>query len=179
MSIINEALRKAQKDKGSSSALKAGGAVAGPPLARFGVEYEQKKSKVNWGPVFILSVLVLITAPIIAPIFSTPFKNEFRLFSYETSAVTKQIHGPDAALSRKSQFTIEEAPRPFFEPVVPRPALELTGVVFSPNEDSYCIINGKVLKAGDKIQGVELVRITPRDVTMEYQGEKFVLSPTA
>lgn len=172
MSIINEALKKAQKEKGVS-ALRNHVPIrlVGPEL-----EYERKKSKVNWGPVFILSVLLLITAPLIAPIFSTPFRNESRLFSYENIP----------AASKKAQFAVEEAPRqimaptprPLFDATAAlRPSLHLDGVVFSPNDQSYCLINGKILKSGDKILGAELVRITPQQVTLSYQGEKFVLSP--
>src|SRR3989338_4546049 len=126
MSIITEALKKAQKEKGDS-------AFRGqpPPIQLIGqnMEYERKKSKVNWGPVFILSVLLLITAPLIAPIFSTPFRNETRLFSYEG------VPGD----SRKAQFTIEEAPRPMSAPpsrplfdtvAALRPSLHLDGIVF-------------------------------------------------
>ncbi|MBI2095661.1 MAG: general secretion pathway protein GspB [Candidatus Omnitrophica bacterium] len=175
MSIINEALKKAQTEKGSP-ALR--GPVAPVQLIGREMEYERKKSKVNWGPVFILSVLLLITAPLIAPIFSTPFRNEARLFSYET------MPGD----SRKAQFAVEEAPRqmappapvarPLFDAAgALRPALHLDGIVFSPNDQSYCLINGKILKSGDKIQGAELVRIAPQQVTLSYQGEKFVLAP--
>ena len=61
MSIINEALKKA------GQASKIG----------LGIEMERKKSRMNWGPIFVLLVLFFITGPIIAPIFSSPFRRSF------------------------------------------------------------------------------------------------------
>ena len=71
MSIINEALKKA----GISKELGGAAPVQHDSVRRnLEIEFQRRKQSVNWGPLFILLVLVLITGPIIAPIFSSSFK---------------------------------------------------------------------------------------------------------
>lgn len=153
MSIINEALKKAAREKA-------------PVIRQLEFEHERKRGRWNWGPLFVISVLLLITAPIISPVFSTSFKTE---------------PTPTApSLTRKGQFAIEEAPRvsavsPF---VASMPNLYLSGIVFSP-QDSYCIINEKIVKVGETVSGAKLVRVTPTDATLEFQGNNVVLTATA
>ena len=70
MSIINEALKKAVREK------EAGYSSSDKEAVRRNIEleFQQKKRRFNWGPVFIVLMLVLISGPIVAPIFSTPLK---------------------------------------------------------------------------------------------------------
>ena len=164
MSIINDALKKAQKQDNQP---KSTPAAEGRP----GVEvqqYQKKKSDVNWGPFFVLAVLLLITGPIVAPLFSSPFRNQSH-----TSLNAPQDLKTQAVDARKAQFGIEEAPANMM-PLMAIPNLAVTGIVYS-DQDSYCIINGKILKVGDKIQGAKLVDVTPMSVTLEYHGERLTL----
>ena len=56
------------------------------------------------------------------------------------------------------------------------PTLVLNGIVFSP-DSSYALINNKIVKEGDKIEGVIVVRITQDGVELKDQDAPFKLSP--
>ena len=184
MSIINEALKKAVREKEASFSSEEKEVVR----RNIAIEFEKKKSKMNWGPVFVLLVLVLITGPIVAPVFSTPFKSN--------SASTDTLHSVGQNISassemasaeapttgtRKAQFGIEEAP--MFGNIQAQalsrfPQLSLSGIVYSPQE-SYCIINDKIVKVGDFVRGAQLVSVTQNEVKLDYQGKEVVLSVSA
>jgi type II secretory pathway component PulC len=60
---------------------------------------------------------------------------------------------------------------------VPKPSAQnpgapfrLTGVVYSQSE-SYCLLNGKVLKQGESVGGAIVEKITPNSVTLSRDGE--------
>lgn len=177
MSIINEALKKASQTRGDF------------PLPK--IHEARRVSKINWGPVFVLLVLILITAPIVAPLFSRPYQVERSPRALPAASMPRQISMqqdiPVAAPALpvfskpRPQFGVEESPLVAARsPVqIHQPYLALSGIVFSP-ERSYCIINDKIVTVGDKVQGAKLVRITPEKVTLDYQGEPLILySPGA
>lgn len=178
MSIINEALKKAGQEKGSGSFLQ------NQDTAKKNLEFEmeKKKSRVNWGPIFVLLVLFLITGPIIIPIFSSPFRKSN--FINETGSAPRtmavaNLPAQDLSLNRKAQFGIEEAAvfQPAAKPVTQMPYLKLSGLVYSA-KDSYCIVNDRIVKIGENVEGAKLVNITPQEAVLEYQGEKIILSVT-
>ncbi len=185
MSIINEALKKAQKEKESAFPL------VGAEL-RF-----QKKHGFNWGPIFVLLVLFLITGPIVAPFFAAPFKKEATVGSLPSRTVPvgqnslpdsmvqlpkNTIGSPLSTAAHKGQFGIEESLRLPSSPgtLVTSPStafkrnFNLSGIVYSP-KGSYCIINDKVVKVGETVGGATLLAITPEKVDLDYQGETISL----
>ncbi len=183
MSIINDALKKAQKTKES--------ALFPDREGNSGVRLEfQKKQGFNWGSLFVLLVLFLITGPIIAPLFSLPMKKEAFLnvgpIASKDLAVISSKPIKEAAESfsstRKAQFGIEETPRlpstviapPAFSALSSRPDFALSGIVYNPKE-SYCILNDKIVKIGERVSGAKLLAITPEKVVLDYQGETISL----
>lgn len=182
MSIINEALKKAIREK------EVGFSPQDHKLARRNIEiaFQRKKPSLNWGPIFILLVLVLITGPIVAPLFSTPFK----IAAYSASNLSPQavaqnvpvrpamdlaktVVSSEPSAARKAQFAVEESP--FFgnsktQALQQMPSLNLSGIVYSP-EESYCIINNKIIKKGDTVQGAKLLSVSHNRVTLDYQGK--------
>ncbi len=186
MSIINEALKKAQKEKESSF-----------PLA--GTELRlHKKQGFNWGPIFVLLVLFMITGPIIAPFFAAPFKKEASTSNAISKTVSvgqsslpdsmvvlpkNPVDSPVSATAHQGQFGIEESPilPPSPGPIGASPSaalktnFSLSGIVYSPKE-SYCIINDKVVKVGERVGGATLLAITPEKVVLDYQGETIALA---
>lgn len=176
MSIINEALKKAQKEKESMLSF-VGGAHTQMRL--------HKKHGFNWGPIFVLLVLFLITGPILAPYFAAPFKKEAVMRSSVPATVSVGQNFPVGALTgpaHKGQFGIEETP---LLPTTPLPAgvspstafrrnFSLSGIVYSPKE-SYCIINDRIVKVGEFVSGAKLLSITPEKVVLEYQGQTIQL----
>ncbi len=183
MSIINDALKKAESSKDFKP-------IHSQDKYRQMLELEvQKKSKqVNWGPLFVLMVLFLITGPLIAPVFSTTFRraNFFApsKAAYEVPVQTVReiasLPAPAASDNRKAQFGLEEIPlTPAISPQPPlpitTPKFNLSGVVFS-KENSYCIINNKVIRVGEEVGGAKLTDVQPNEVKLLYQGEAITLS---
>ena len=182
MSIINEALKKATREK------EAGFSPRDNELARRNIEiaFQRKKPRLNWGPIFILLVLALITGPIVAPLFSTPFKTA----AYSTGSLSPQsaaqnvparpatdlakaVVNSEPSVARKAQFAVEESPlfgNSQTHALWRMPSLNLSGIVYSP-EESYCIINNKIVKAGDTVQGAKLLSVLRNRVTLDYQGK--------
>ena len=153
MSIINDALKKANQDRG----------LRGSPMLK---TVSDKKKSVNWGPIFVLLVAGVIISPLAAPFFSNPFRQAV----YNT--------GLTATENRKAQFGVEEMAMARPIPMAAlSPSFNLSGIVFSlKGDDSYCIINNQVLKKGDKIAGAKLIKVTPEEAVLEYNGRQITLS---
>ncbi len=177
MSIINEALKKAGVEKESDVLRKS-----------IQLEFQKKKSGVNWGPVFVVLVLVLITGPIVVPVFSTPFQSSSlhkSLSSHASQgvpplALAEPLPRAQSEVTRQAQFSIEETipQNTNHPPTAVMPDFTLSGIVFSP-KDSYCLLNNKIAKVGDTISGAKLVRISADQVVLDYQGQEIVLSAAA
>ena len=193
MSIINEALKKAGQDKQPASAASAPVSkqtsfFIPEPNKKLIPELAQKKQKVNWGPVFVLLVLVLITGPLVAPIFSSPYRSTSSAFlvpSYQEALAASQFVKKEDPQTRLAQFAIEESPilsatpagiKSAFPPLgmTDHPNFSINGIVYS-SPDSYCIINGRVVKVGEKINGATLKSVTPEKAVLDYHGAKIEL----
>ena len=179
MSIINDALKKA----GDSKSLQDS-----PFREEFRknleVEVSKKPKQFNWGPIFVLMVLFLITGPLIAPVFSTTFKRTNFIGSSPSSRAAYRVPIETASLpvntvseNRKAQFGLEEmALNPLGSvPLLAAPRLDLTGIVFS-KEGSYCILNDKVLRVGEEVGGAKVTLVEPGLVKLLYQGEEITLT---
>lgn len=165
MSIIHDALKKANQEKiAYPTAQKPDSANTTNLRAA-----NNKKKSVNWGPLFVVLVAGIIIGPIAAPVFSNPFRQA----TYSSDASF------DNSTNRKAQFGMEEAavralPNPM---IAASPVFNLSGIVFShKGSDSYCIINGQILKAGDSIRGAKLLEVAQDKAILEYRGDKIVLS---
>jgi hypothetical protein len=171
MSIINEALKKAARQD-QEPLLSLRSETFGKNL---GIQAGQRKPHINWGPVFVVSVLVLIGGPILAPVLSPPFRHAMvQSIAWQPVVQTSpSLRGPSLG-TRNPQFGIEEG-GPAIRTPADQPDLNLSGVVISP-EGSYCILNERVVKQGDTVQGAKLVAIHPDEVTLDYHGERIVLT---
>lgn len=73
------------------------------------------------------------------------------------------------------QFLIEELPKaaaPPPEMVALRPRLHLSGIMVSP-DDSYCVINGSVVRVGDVVGGARVIMIHRSKVVVKL-GEEII-----
>ena len=187
MSIINEALKKAVREKEFGFSSQDRDTVR----RNIEIEFQRKKPRFNWGPIFVLLVLVLIAGPIVAPVFSTPFKASYSQGNLSSGSAIKNIPiQPTADIAkaiivtenssetRRAQFGIEESPMlggSQMQALSRSPQLSLSGIVYSP-EEAYCIINNKIVKSGDTIRGAKLISISRNTATLDYQGNKITLS---
>lgn len=164
MSIINEALKKAVREKqsvpvpGHQESIKR----------KLDLEFHPKKKAAGWGPVLAVLIGILIAGPIVAPMFAAPFRSG-------NPSQPLQNSTPSA---KKAQFGIEESAlfRGLSAPAL-KPQFSLSGIVFSPKE-AYCILNDKVLKVGESVDGATLTKISPQGVLLEYNGEKIEILAT-
>ncbi len=175
MSIINDALKKAGKPTESEFLTSLSQTRDASPKPA-----KMKSGSFNWGPLFVLLVLVLIAGPIVAPLFSRP-----------VSPIGPGIKDPDMSLAessaaadsntRKGQFLIEEMALPALTPplgAIQGPQFELSGLVYSP-ANSFCILNNKIVKAGESLQGATVSKITANEVILDYEGKIITLSMAA
>lgn len=164
MSIINEALKKAVREKQSVQAPGSRENIK----RKLDLEFHPKKRSAGWGPVLAVLIGLLIAGPIVAPMFAAPFRAQ-------DPAQALQNAGPSA---KKAQFGMEESAlfKGFAAPAL-KPQFNLSGIVFSPKE-AYCILNDKVLKVGESVDGATLTKITPKGIWLEYNGEKIEILAT-
>lgn len=177
MSIIHDALKKSgqpviadgkQTPQTAASGVKTTRTPLRPP-----VEGTPKRASASWGPLLIVALLLVIAGPVLAPMFSG---------SSNTAASRTVSVGDNASPAR--QFAIEEVPAPprnFFQNLgranTPVPFV-LSGVVYSAlnsGKDSYCLINGQVLRQGESAGDAVIERITPEEVTLNRNGERILL----
>lgn len=137
---------------------------------------ERRKNTPNWGPLFIVGVLLLVTGPIVAPVF---FNNpSSKIISMPSEAISASSLGA----SPKGQYAVEEMPlstrssSAILSPATKTtgPRFRLSGVVYSEAE-SYCLINGKVVKVGEEIGNARVEKISPDEVVLNSSGETIVL----
>lgn len=180
MSIINEALKKAGQTVVPTSIKKESSPI--DIKSGFRPELIRKRKQMNWGPLFVLAVLALITAPIVAPLFHNPYKNTGATYSAVDIAELPAMKVSNSNM--KAQFGMEETAintplrsLPSSPSAISRsvPNFSLNGIVYS-SAESYCLINGKVIKTGEKIGGATLVKVTPNEAILDYEGEKVVLT---
>jgi len=55
-----------------------------------------------------------------------------------------------------------------------QPNLEVTGIFYEEKRQSYAIVNGKIVRVGDKIEEAEVIEITKNFVKFRYRNEFFV-----
>lgn len=154
MSIIHEALKKSNPQQGPDTDKSA---------ARPEVELHRRPSSGRWGPLFILFVCFLAAGPVLVPML------------FKSPLASRQEPAPAA------QFAIEEAPLPASPVRTPAPKafrsgkFVLSGIVYSA-EDSYCLINGLVLRRGDRVGDAVVEAIAPGSVTLALNGKKLELT---
>ena len=167
MSMIHEALKKAgqpmmAEEPQNTSETKSG----------FRPELLRKKPRSPWGPFIALLVLVLVGAPVFAPLIHHSDKTN--------GEISAGLPLSASSGSMKRQFAIEETvlpvmPNAWKTPARHLPNFSLSGLVYSP-EDSYGLINGKVVRVGEHVGDATLTQVTPNEAVLDYRGEKIVLS---
>ena len=57
--------------------------------------------------------------------------------------------------------------------------ISLQGIVFDSEKDSYALINGQVVRAGDQIGSTKVLKIEPHAVTLQAEGRVFQITVRA
>ncbi len=168
MSMINDALKRAQQAQDEQPS-------AAPPL-KFqpvapGQEVSPRSPVVIAGVVVGLAVIVGaggLLLWLVAHSGATPLEVEAR----PVKAPALLVDPPPAPLAAAPE-TVTNA-----EPVVvppPAPELKLQGIFFNPRSPS-AVVNGRTVYVGNKVNGFEVLAITPQAVTLATATQTNVLS---
>ncbi len=182
MSIINDALKKAGQPIISETHRSAGRTTIDQNTEKRAdikpvLQIERRKNTPNWGPFFLVGVLMLITGPIVAPIFlNSPSSKIISVPADPASAPMNLGAAP------RGQYAVEEIPLSqqvmqsanLGKAINPLTKFKLSGVVYS-EAGSYCLINGKVTSQGESVGGAIIEKITADAVILNYQGEMITL----
>lgn len=150
MSIIHEALKKTGQSVNKEARI--------TPIGH-------KKAAGGWRPFAVLAIFLAITIP---------------FFAGRISNQDKVTLGSSRPLA---QFSVEEVPllpAPFASRAPQnnsRVPFVLSGVVYS-GAESYCLINGLVLRQGQRVGNATIVSISPDAVILDLNGEKITLLAT-
>ena len=165
MSIIYEALKKVEKSQTTTT----------PKVAE--VENKNKTPPEKTKPYFIYILIILFCVFIANTFFSLISKKA--LFVKTLSSITKATVPQAIVAPQVAQIEKAGAPvTPVTTQPTPTPAqLVLNGIFFSKN-DGYVLINNKILKEGDAIDGAIVKKITLDGVELDAGGNMIKLSNT-
>ncbi|HDZ76583.1 MAG TPA: hypothetical protein ENH41_00670, partial [Candidatus Omnitrophica bacterium] len=104
-----------------------------------------------------------------ASLISTTSKN-YKSSTKNTVSKSKEVIKKDASIVSIIPLDSNDKTRP-----VSFPELTLNGIAAS-GESGWAIINGRVVKPGDKIKGAEVVGITEEKVYLDFKDESFTLT---
>ena len=150
MSIIHEALKKTNQS-----------VITDKSAVKPQLEKHSRGASGAWGPLFIGVLCLLVAGPFVAPLFLNP-----------STSGNSSVSG---------QFAIEEAPLPA-NPAGTRPLwgtfkqgkFVLSGIVYA-GDSSFCLINGMVLRQGERVGNATVEAISSSSVVLDVQCEKITL----
>ncbi len=216
MSVINDALKKASKEKkevfpkppevsisaGRKPASPAGRGPAAPVKAHgnsagFRPASDNSNKFEKWIMLLLFGVVILLVlmglflarefffmtkkpvAPLPAVVQDASPQEEVAQQKIVPREPGRDVHIPDKIVPDKPvppevvpAETAKEIPeeKDFGE----APEFSLTGIVFGGGEPS-AIINGKIVKEGDVIEGAKVLKINPKKVTLGFKGKEISL----
>jgi len=180
MSIIYEALKKVEKTSSAEQQIKGAN-------ARHGIKFYFLYTAVLLSGFFIAAVFFKLITPK-GPAVASRLKHASYLASAGKDEQITQV--PPVSDAQKAGKPQAQAPSLPFQESVPQPVpvlapdklLErpvpnfiLSGVFFSEG-GGYALINDRIVKAGDKIEGAVVVRITQNSVELKLNGAVINLS---
>lgn len=149
MSIINDALKKAQKTISSADA-------------------QAKKNPVKRYPIYIIVLIFGVAAEfvVLSLILRTPAKPKRKLANIAPSTAAAQVvaiaaTSPSAPVAIVQPVPVEKA----------SPALSLNGIFYSENKGYYALINNRIAKIGDNIDGAVVKSINLDEVRLAFDGK--------
>ena len=85
-----------------------------------------------------------------------------------------KINKPSSVKLKRNPFVMEVIPEGFDI----KKLLNLQGIVYNPYNrlKSYAIVNGKMVKEGEKIKNFQIIKIEKGKVILKYREQKFILT---
>jgi hypothetical protein len=180
MSIINEALKKAQQENKELDVAKPAPAKpdtdlnslksAAPALSMSRNRTLRKKSDIKE-----IVVIALILGGATAVFFIKGFWKGPKATTVPAVTATVPAQGTAAPETPAAAVTPAVSAKNDLSTPSSRPELKLSGIVYD-SERPYAIVNDRVLSKGDSIAGATLVEINRDSVRFSFGGEEFELS---
>ena len=159
MSIIYEALKKIEQSKP-----KPQGKANNKDLKGTFATKEIKKNK----NVYLIYVIVAFAGFFLAKFVFDAFINAGLAKTPAVPLKDNLIKAPKKNIIYELPVNVESPPGQSQEK--PLPSLLLSGI-FSDAEVSYAIINDKIVKEGESIEGARLVNILSNEVALDFEGK--------
>ncbi len=165
MSIITDALKKVENEKGSKTMSSKAyvNKVMGPERKGTyqGKELKGNKTLIAAGSMVLLTIIILAVS------------NAFLIPKDLELAGRTELLEAEAYRDMRSEIELLESER-----VAARKELlssfRLNGIVWDSN-DSWAIINNRIVRPGDVLEGVTIVSIKPQKVVLSFKQEEFDL----
>ena len=188
MSLINDALRRADKAKGNPPSEPASGAPMQP------VHSPAKSDASPFGPVLFILIAIIIGAA--GWFFLKGWRTHSPPSTTRTAAITSQPETIVAPVKTVEPIPIPPATNPTVVAAteatnaaatnsvesngtvaaVPAPApLKLQGIIYRV-KNATAMINGKSLVVGESVAGARVTKIGKEEVTLERDGQTLVLT---
>lgn len=162
MSIISDALKKAQEEKNKNK-----GSI---PVVNLPIKEEGSKKKNDTKTLKILAVVLILAA-----------LSALGLVKFGKATAPKKQKHPVSKIEyapTSIQDTAEvTAPAPEPPENIPEEELqlELTGILFDA-ASPLAIINGSMVRRGDRINDAKIIEIEPQRVKLNYRGKELFIS---
>jgi hypothetical protein len=147
MSIIYDALKKVEASK------------------QIELETKPDKRPKSLPKIYLIYVLVMCAGIILAGVV-------FKGLSKSVSTSNPLILEENMSRGTSPSISVENKPA---IPTEPQPTFVLNGVFFS-GEEGYALINNRIVRKGDKIDGATVVGIALNEVELEAEGSVIRLS---
>jgi len=172
MSIIYDALKKVETSQVNDSKTKIKKIAFGDNFKRFSQWYGkvfytflyQDKDPKSKPKIYLLYALMICLGLFIANIFYGWLSQKKQAVSSSQPSTQTPALAPSVSVEAKMETQKESLPE-----------FTLNGVFFSGNE-GYALINNRVVKEGDKLDGATVVQISLDEVDLEFNGSIIKLS---
>lgn len=182
MSIIQEALHKAQVDVKAPEARQDGSQVKNTYEVKTALKPAVKKIKGKTTPVMkILTSLLLIVLAAFAVFSAKQFlssgkKSQDKISDSPTQEVTyRPIVKTDAKISDDIGPQGQTVAAASLKDIAGHPSLMLNGIMYL-EERPRAIINNSIVEAGDSVGGATVTKINPKNVVLEYNDVEITLN---
>lgn len=154
MSIIYDALKKIERSQNKDSSV------------------TMNKLKKPKPKIYLVYVLTLCLGFFMANIFLKSFTKTFEVQTNKKTPDVKEVGSP--AIETSEPITKTDVVVPSEPEKKPLPQFVLNGVFFS-QDQGYALINNRIVKEGDVVEGALVLRITLEEVVLEHAGSTIKL----
>ncbi len=126
-------------------------------------------------PPIVLLGIVVLGFTLAGILFSCLAKGILKKSQAKAKPAVAQAQKPKTVIEVKPQEAAEDTAAVMPQTPKELPALNLSGILFSPKGSSCALINGKIVPEGSSIQGVVVEKVLRDKVELSFEGRKFTM----